>query len=511
MFMKKSFRIISLLIISLFLLTGLSFADPLHPKNPLENAVDLKMVKLHQYMLQEIAKHNDNNRLAGTPGYDQSARYIASWLKYAGYKPVIQEFEFPFFQELSVPIFNQTAPNAVTYPPDVPEGFMTLTYSGSDNVTGVLQGVDLIIPIGDNPPGTCNSGCEPEDFAGFTPGNIALLQRGTCTFAVKIANAQAAGAVAAIIVNEGQPGRVDAIRGTLGGPDFTIPAVFANYNIGVELFDLMQAGTVQVNVNVNAISEIRKTHNVIADTPGGADNNIVIVGAHLDSAAEGPGINDNGSGSAAILEVATKMGWLHIKPKYKVRFAFFSAEEEGLLGSEFYAASLTPEELAKISMNLNFDMIASHNYVRFVYDGDGSDTPTPGPAGSEQIEKLFNDYFTKLGLPTDPTALDGRSDYDSFAIRDIPVGGLFSGADSIKTAEQALKYGGTAGEQCDSCYHTACDNMDNLNYTIEKQMLKAIAYAIYTYGKTPLTPPLALKAYRAAAYQSTYKGPLAVR
>jgi Zn-dependent M28 family amino/carboxypeptidase len=507
--MKKSFRIISLLIISLFLLTSLSFADPLHPKNPLENAVDLKMVKLHQYMLQEIAKHNDNNRLAGTPGYDQSARYIASWLKYAGYKPVIQEFEFPFFQELSVPIFNQTAPNAVTYPPDVPEGFMTMTYSGSGNITRVLQGVDLIIPIGDNPPGTCNSGCEPEDFAGFTPGNIALLQRGTCTFAIKIANAQAAGAVAAIIMNEGQPGRVDAIRGTLGGPDFTIPAVFANYNIGVELFDLMQAGTVQVNVNVNAVSEIRKTHNVIADTRYGDAAHTVVVGAHLDSVAEGPGINDNGSGSAAILETACKMGWLNLKPKNKVRFIFFSAEEEGLLGSDFYVNNLTPEELAKIGMNLNFDMIASPNYVRFVYDGDDPDNP--GPPGSDQIEKLFNDYFAKLGLPTDPTPLDGRSDYASFAALNIPVGGLFAGADTIKTEEQVLKYGGTVGLPCDSNYHTPDDNLNNLNYTIEKQMLKAIAYAVYTYGKTPLTIP-PLKAYRAASvFHMDYKGHFLVR
>jgi Zn-dependent M28 family amino/carboxypeptidase len=252
---------------------------------------------------------------------------------------------------------------------------------------------------------------------------------------------------------------------------------------------------------------------VIADTRYGDATHTVVVGAHLDSVVEGPGINDNGSGSAAILETACKMGWLNIKPKYKVRFAFWSAEEEGLIGSTYYVDNLPPEELAKISMNLNFDMLASHNYVRFVYDGDGSDTPDPGPPGSGQIEQVFNDYFAQKGLPTDPTALDGRSDYDPFATANIPVGGLFAGADSIKTEEQALKYGGTAGEQCDSCYHTPCDNTDNLNYTIEKQMLKGIGYTVYHYAMNPLTVTTAkpLKALRAATYQADYKGPLAIR
>jgi Zn-dependent M28 family amino/carboxypeptidase len=504
--MRKSFRIISLLIINLFILTSFAFADPLHCKNPLETAVDLKMVKLHQYMLQEIAKHNNNNRVAGSAGYDQSAKYIETWLKYAGYKPVTQVFDFPYFQELSDPIFNQTAPNSVVYPPNVPEGFITLAYSGSGDITGTIQGVDLMIPMDpNNPPGTCNSGCEPEDFAGFIPGHIAFLQRGTCTFATKIANAQTAGAVAAFVINEGQPGRVDAIAGTLAAPDFTIPAVFVNYNIGVELFNLMQAGPVQVTLKVDAISEIRQTYNVIADTTGD-DTHTVVVGAHLDSTDKGPGINDNGSGVACILETACKMGWLHIKPKYKVRFAFWSAEEEGLLGSDFYVNNLTPEELAKISMNLNFDMVASPNFVRFVYNGSDPNAPP----GSDQIETLFNDYFAKKGLPTDPTALDGRSDYASFAAFNIAVGGLFAGADAVKTPEQVIKYGGTAGELCDPNYHTAKDDLTNLNYTIEKQMLKGLAYAVYTYGKTPLTVTTA-KSLKALAYHADYKGPRAIR
>jgi Zn-dependent M28 family amino/carboxypeptidase len=292
-----------------------------------------------------------------------------------------------------------------------------------------------------------------------------------------------------------------------------VPVVFANYNIGREIVESIRAGNeVQITVETDTISETRKTINVIADTPKGDDSRTVVVGAHLDSVPEGPGINDNGSGSAAILEVACKLGWLQIKPKYKVRFAFWSAEEEGLLGSEYYVANLSEAELAKISMNLNFDMIASPNWVRFVYDGDGSDTPDPGPPGSEAIEQLFNAYFAAKGLPTDPTALDGRSDYDSFAARNIPVGGLFTGADTIKSEEQVAKYGGTAGEPCDPAYHTADDNLNNLDYTIENQMLKAIAHAVETYSKTPL-PPAPVQTLRALSVPRAkeYKGPLAIR
>jgi Zn-dependent M28 family amino/carboxypeptidase len=506
--MRRTIGICVALLVGAFLYTPPTVAAPRERTSLLERAVDLNMVKLHQYMLQEIAKRNDNNRAAGTTGYDQAGKYVTAWLKYAGYKVTKQEFDFPYFQELTPPVLS----GAVTATPNVPEGIMTLTYSGSGSWTVPIQAVDVIVPIGNNPPGTSTSGCEATDFAGFVAGNIALIQRGTCTFGEKVQNAQAAGAVGVIIFNEGQEGRIDALRGTLGGPGFTIPAVFANYHIGEQLVALAQAGTATVTLAVDAISEVRKTYNIIADTPHGDDSHTVVVGGHLDSVVDGPGINDNGSGTAAILETACKMGWLHLWPKYKVRFAFFSAEEEGLLGSAFYVASLSPEELAKISMNLNFDMLASKNYVRYVFDGDGSDSGIVGPPGSEVIEQMYVDYFGDLGLPTDPTALDGRSDYQSFADLNIPVGGLFSGADDIKTAEQAAKYGGTAGQVLDACYHTACDTIDSLDYTIEKQFLKGVAHAVHLYGHEPLVVTAAPKTLRASAVrQATYRGPLAIR
>lgn len=512
--MQKLFQMMTAFVVGLMLLILLACADSSHTPTPLETTVDMNRVKFHQFMLQSIADQNHSNRFPGTPGFERSVEYIKTWLELAGYKPVLQEFDFVTFREVSPAVFNQEAPHAVSYPHDDPEGFITFAYSGSGEITALVQPVDLIIPMpSDSPPNTSTSGCEVADFDGFIPGRIALLQRGGCSFKDKATNAQAAGAVGVIIMNEGQPNRRAAFSSSLSNPDFSIPAVSAHYHIGVEIYTLIQEGqAVRVQLKVDAVLGVMKTFNILADTPGGDDTHTVVAGAHLDSVAEGPGINDNGSGCAAILEIAYTMGRAGIKPANKIRFAFWSAEEQGLLGSEHYVANLSPTELAKISLYLNADMIASPNYIRFVLDGDGSDSPYPGPPGSEKIEQLFNDYFAAMGLPTEPSAINGSSDYGPFADRNIPVGGVNSGASEIKTDQLAQKYGGIAGEACDPNYHTDRDTVDNLNYTIEEQMLRAIAHAVYTYGNTPLDDhqQAMLTQKSTIKYRSTYKGPFAV-
>jgi hypothetical protein len=173
-----------------------------------------------------------------------------------------------------------------------------------------------------------------------------------------------------------------------------------------------------------------------------------------------------------------------VNPTNRVRFAWWGGEEFGLLGSEFYVSHLSSSELKDIELNLNFDMIASPNFVRFVYDGDGSGTGTSGPNGSANIEKVFTDYFASQGLATDPTAFDGRSDYGPFIDRGIPAGGLFTGAEGIKTAQQAAVYGGTAGVAYDSCYHQLCDDITNVNRTALDQMSDATADATLQFAMT---------------------------
>ncbi|MCW2747789.1 MAG: aminopeptidase [Nocardioidaceae bacterium] len=356
----------------------------------------------------------------------------------------------------------------------------TFDYSGSGDVTGIVVPTnDVVIPAAAEPSST--SGCEASDFAA-APSDpaIALIQRGTCDFSVKVANAVAAGYDAVAIFNEGNPGRTDLLVGTLADP-VDIPVVGLSYEDGVALFDATESGPVtaraftSTEVNLNA-----KTSNIIADSPNlKKSDEVIVVGAHLDSVFEGPAINDNGTGTATILEIAEEMSALKYTKKLKrpVRYVFFGAEEAGLLGSQHYVDSLSSAKLDKIYANLNFDMLGSPNYVRFVYDGDGSDTPDAGPAGSDGIEKVFTKYFLAHKLASSPTAFDGRSDYGPFIAAGIPAGGLFSGAEELKTPEEAATYGGTAGEPLDACYHQACDTTNNVSAKALFELGDAAAHA----------------------------------
>jgi len=278
----------------------------------------------------------------------------------------------------------------------------------------------------------------------------------------------------------------------------------------------VQAGAVTVRITTQTKVNLQaRTSNVFAETPGGDPDKVVVVGAHLDSVVEGPGINDNGSGSAALIEIARQMARLDINPRQKVRFAFWGAEEAGLLGSEHYVANLSDAELTSIYANLNFDMLGSPNYVRFVYDGDGSDTPVEGPAGSAEIEQIFTKYFAGQGLASEPTEFSGRSDYGPFIAVGIPAGGLFSGAEGIKTPEQAAVYGGTAGEQYDPCYHEACDDISNLSTRALHELGDAAAHAVFTLARTRtgFFPDGSLRAAKRAyvAPEFDFKGSHAIR
>ncbi|MFC9463418.1 M28 family metallopeptidase, partial [Streptomyces coelicoflavus] len=212
----------------------------------------------------------------------------------------------------------------------------------------------------------------------------------------------------------------------------------------------------------------RTGYNLIADWPGGDANQVVMAGSHLDSVTSGPGINDNGSGSSAVLETALAVARSGYQPTKHLRFAWWGAEELGLVGSRSYVNSLGSAERAKISGYLNFDMIGSPNPGYFVYDDD----PT--------IEKTFKDYFAGLGISTEiETEGDGRSDHAPFKNAGVPVGGLFSGADYRKTSAQAAKWGGTAGRPFDPCYHSSCDTTANIDDTALDRNSDAIAYAVW--------------------------------
>jgi Zn-dependent M28 family amino/carboxypeptidase len=370
-------------------------------------------IRAHQAALQAIGTANGGNRLASTTGHDQSAQYVYNQLAAAGYSPHFQEFTFQLVSDRTPPVMQQISPTPTTYV-DGPD-FQTMQYSGSGDVTAALWSVDIKSPS----TGGSTSGCEAADFAGFPAGNIALIQRGTCTFGAKTDNALAAGASAVIIFNEGNDaGRVGVLAGTLGPPRRSIPAVGTSFAIGDDLSNghtTGATGTV-MHVKTDTVAEVRTTRNVIAETPGGDPDRVVVIGAHLDSVSRGPGINDNGSGSATILEVAKVYAEQERTPRNKLRFAWWSAEEEGLIGSTYYVSQLSQAEKDQILLNLNFDMVGSPNFVRFVYDGDNSAFPAgvngvaAGPPGSGLIESVFTDLFESEGLESEPTPFNGRSD-----------------------------------------------------------------------------------------------------
>ncbi|MFB9738043.1 M28 family peptidase [Streptomyces thermocoprophilus] len=218
-------------------------------------------------------------------------------------------------------------------------------------------------------------------------------------------------------------------------------------------------------------------YNLVADLPGGDPDQVIMVGSHLDSVTSGPGINDNGSGSAAILETALTVARTGHQPSKHLRFAWWGAEELGMVGSRYYVNNLPPSARSKIKAYLNFDMIGSPNPGYFVYDDD--------PA----LEKVFKDWFTGIGVPTEiETEGDGRSDHASFKSAGIPVGGLFTGAGRTKTSAQVQKWGGTA-TAFDRCYHSSCDTTANISDTALDRNSDAIAHAVWTLTSGTTTPP----------------------
>ena len=438
--------------------------------------VTLDGVMDHQRAFQRIADANGGTRASGTPGYDASADYVEERLERAGYVVTRQEFEFHAFAVEGPSTLNQTAPTPTTHVEGTDYGPTPQSEPGE--VTAAVVPVDINLTL----PRANTSGCEPEDFATFPAGSIALLQRGTCTFAQKGNNAGAAGAAGIIFFNQGNdlndPSRM-GIPGVTLGDGYTggIPAVNATYDLGAQL---AQTAGLTMHMNVNVSRVLTTTENVIAESKGGDASNGVMAGAHVDSVVAGAGINDNGSGSSALIETAEQMA--KVKPKNKVRFAWWGAEEASLVGSTHYVGSISEEEAAAIELYLNFDMIGSPNYGLFILDGDGDAFGTAGPDGSDDIEALFERYYEEQGEISAAKAFDGRSDYAPFTAAGIPAGGLFTGAVVVKTPQQVEWWGGTAGVAFDPCYHAACDTIDNLDHHALALNADAVAYAVYLYA-----------------------------
>jgi Zn-dependent M28 family amino/carboxypeptidase len=444
-----------------------------YPK--LLECIRLDQVREHQAALQEIADDNGGNRFAGLAGHNESVDYVVDTLEAAGWDVSLHEFDYTAFRILGPSALEQTAPNSVTYVEDV--DFGVIDQSDPGDVTAAVTAVDLDL----GPGNTSTSGCETDDFVDFPEGNIALLQRGVCTFELKAENAAAAGAVGIVIFNQGNtPDRTGIPPVTLTANNTSgIPVLGTTYALGETLAGIEG---LEMRVFANTERQVLPTANVIAERTGTNDDNVVMAGAHLDSVIDGPGINDNGSGSGALLEAAEQLA--HVNLQNTVRLAWWTAEESGLVGSTNYVNSLSDEELARIALYLNFDMVGSPNYIFMTQDADESsfEAPVAIPDGSVAIEDLFESFYTLRDEPYDDAAFDGRSDYQAFINNDIPAGGLFTGAEVPKTAEQQGIWGGTVGAQFDPCYHQACDTFANNNDHALSVNADSIGFALLTYA-----------------------------
>ena len=429
--------------------------------NEFAREVDTGEVVEHLEELQEIADENGGNRASGTPGYDASGDYVQEELEDAGYEVQRQYFDF---------VSSTTVTETLTVAGAAVE-VQALEFSPSGTVSGSLSAVAA---------DDATPGCEATDFPATVADTVVLVPRGVCTFAVKQQFAAAAGAVGVVVINNVPD---EPVNGTLGEGVTGIPVGGVTQATGQALLGQLGAAAV-LDIVVDVAQTT--TFNLVAQTPFGDPDNVIMLGAHLDSVPEGPGINDNGTGSAGILEVALELAD-EDGTRNAVRFAWWGAEESGLVGSTEYVASLTEAEVGQIAGYLNFDMIGSPNYIIGVYDADQStyEAPVAVPAGSESLEQVFTDYFDRKRQPWVDTEFSGRSDYQAFIEAGIPASGLFTGADDVKTEEEVALFGGTAGITHDPNYHSAADDLSNVDRRALAINVKAIAYATWSLAQDP--------------------------
>jgi hypothetical protein len=446
----------------------------------------------HMVKFQQIADANPGadghpSRNSGEPGYKASADYVADVMRAAGYNVTLQEYKFHYFSFIGDPLMREDSPT--------PHSFVVGTDFNPAQIAGAPSALvqpagGIVVPA--TPAPSSASGCAVSDFAGFIPGNIALIQRGTCTFAQKVANAEAAGASAAVIFNEGNPGRTAVFNGSLSGNE-TIPVLFTSYAVGTQLLGQYVPGSApMLTVDVKLIDDPNRSDwNVIADSKGGDPNNILVVDAHLD-AIYGAGMLDNASGSAAILDIAQQLK--NTNTRNKLRFIWFGGEELGLLGSDFYVNTLPPAELAKIKYDLDADVLATPNYVAGVLDpkdgvnlfGRTPGTPMPpsiwAPSGIARDYGI--DYLNKIGQNHILFSADG-TDAFMFQQAGIPASGVLTGQDCCKLASDVDLFGGYEGNfegtvpgddgGCVDNPFRWCDNLSNNDPEVLTWMSKTFA------------------------------------
>lgn len=419
----------------------------------------------HLRKLQEIADSHDGNRATGTSGYDASVDYVADLLRSKGF-----DVQTPEFERMGT----------------MRGGNPALVVSGTKYQVDQASMLVTTAPGGLNAPTLRPgrpSGCAATDYGSVDiSGAIAVVDDTGCSVVAKQNTALAKGAVGLLVVNGGHQPAPGGLFSTGYYRQLTVPVGVIDENADAAL----RRTSAPVRLTLDGKAEMVKSRNVTAQTKTGSASDVVLVGAHLDSIGKGAGINDNGSGVAAVLETALQLG---SSPQVAnaVRFAFWGAEELGLDGSTHYARNLPLDQLDDLALYLNFDMVGSPNAGFFTYDGDQSGQagdPKPIPEGSAGIERTMAGYLNLAGARPADMPISGNTDYHPFLRAGVPIGGATTGSSQRKTEVQARLWGGRAGVAFDPNYHTSRDTIDNVDARALGIMGSAIAFTVGTYGRS---------------------------
>ena len=414
--------------------------------------------------LEQITMAADGTRAAGSRGYAAAAAHIEEQLLATGFYEVQRQ---PFTIQRPHPGDSRLADANGRVINQVP-----LSFSPGTPTEGISG--RLVEPArGD--------GCQGADWDPAVAGQFALVERGGCSFEQINRVAAAAGAATVIVTNNRDAG----LYGTLNGmrPEY-VPITGVTRSEGDRLRQQLADGEVALSFTFEQRIESFETFNLFAETRGGDGQEVVMAGAHLDSVPEGPGSNDNGSGSVVLLETALQLAQLGAVPHNKVRFAWWSGEEWGLLGSTHWVNGLVaadPAVIDRLAAYVNVDMIASPNYVIGVYDGDGATFPNEGlPTGSADLKRLYTSYFDAIGQAWVDIEMRSSSDHAAFMPSGVPVGGLFAGAGDAKSAAEEAIFGGQRNREYDPDYHGRNDTLANLSAVALEINGKASAHVIGT-------------------------------
>ncbi|SPM29157.1 M28 family peptidase [Mycobacterium terramassiliense] len=423
----------------------------------------------HLRALQNVANANRGNRADGTPGYDASVDYVAKALRDRGFN-------------VSTPQFDRLY--------NVSPGKPALT------VAGRTYQVDQASLLVRTPPGgltgtpvhpTRPSGCAVGDYPAAVPkGAIAVVDDSGCSVVDKQNSALAKGAAALIVLS--------APSGQGAPPGLFVPGHFKQLTVPVAVVGAygapaLERETAPIRLVLDAENIKVSSRNVLAQTQTGSPHEAIVVGAHLDGPRDGPGINDNGTGVAAVLETALQLGPL-APVNNAVRFVFWGADEDGLNGVTDYVFGMDGSQLNDIAMYLDFTVLGSPNAGFFTDDGDQSGPPSPGiafgdvPDGSAGIERTLGGYLNLAGKRPADMPLGTRTDYHPFMVAGVPIGGMTTGASQPKTTVQARLWGGQAGVPFDPNFQGPRDTVDAVNREALAIMGSGVAFAVGTYAES---------------------------